>query len=132
MSVALLDVNVLLALCDPTHADHAAAETWFIRRHLQGWATCAITENGFLRIAANPAYSNPVPSLEEARIHLSALTGLPAHEHWNCDVSLLERTLVRDLSVVSSGQLTDVYLLALAVSRGGAKAVDLVSRTPKS
>jgi predicted nucleic acid-binding protein len=56
--VYLLDVNVLLALCDPLHVHHAAAHRWFAAVGRFAWATCPITENGFVRIAAHRSYPN--------------------------------------------------------------------------
>ena len=52
MTPYLLDVNVLLALCDPMHVHHEAAHRWFAEKGSQAWATCPITENGFVRIAS--------------------------------------------------------------------------------
>ncbi len=56
--VALLDVNVLLALFDPDHIHHEAAHRWFARSRESGWASCPLTENGVVRILSNPAYSS--------------------------------------------------------------------------
>ncbi|HEY7215024.1 MAG TPA: hypothetical protein VIC28_10365 [Thermoanaerobaculia bacterium] len=55
--VALLDVNVLVALFDPDHVHHEAAHTWFAAHRGAGWATCPLTENGLIRILSNPAYA---------------------------------------------------------------------------
>ena len=46
--VALLDVNVLMALSDPDHTHHEIAHDWFADHHAHGWATCAVTQNGFV------------------------------------------------------------------------------------
>ena len=54
--VALLDVNVLVALFDSSHVHHEVAHDWFADHRAQGWATCPHTENGFVRVLANPAY----------------------------------------------------------------------------
>ena len=65
--VALLDVNVLVALFDPSHVHHTAAHDWFADRGEEGWATCPITENGLLRIVGHPKYPNsPGPPSPEA------------------------------------------------------------------
>ena len=60
MRRALLDVNVLLALLDSDHADHVRATAWLDRDIDGGWATCAITENGFVRVLSQPRYPSPV------------------------------------------------------------------------
>jgi uncharacterized protein len=55
--VALLDVNVLVALFDPDHVHHEAAHGWFAANRAAGWATCPLTENGLIRVLSNPAYA---------------------------------------------------------------------------
>lgn len=44
MSIALLDVNVLVALFDPAHPNHEDAHRWFGRNRKRGWATCPMTK----------------------------------------------------------------------------------------
>ena len=58
--IALLDVNVLVALFDPDHVHHTLAHDWFADEGTAGWATCPVTENGFVRVLANPAYGAAV------------------------------------------------------------------------
>src|SRR5438477_321182 len=53
----LLDVNVLLALMWPAHESHMAVHTWFGRKPKRNWATCPLTQAGFVRISSNPAFS---------------------------------------------------------------------------
>jgi toxin-antitoxin system PIN domain toxin len=113
----LLDVNVLLALADPAHLHHDAAHRWFERNAAVGWATCPITENGFVRVASHPEYPNR-PG--DAQVVLELLRGACArddHRFWPDSISLRE-AVVRDRAL-THGQLTDVYLLALAVAHGG-------------
>ena len=128
MSGQLLDVNVLLALCDPLHADHDLTHRWFERRKGE-WATCAITENGFIRIASNPAYPNAVASLEVARTILAQLAKLPGHSFWDCSLSLRSSARFQNLAELKSGALTDVFLLGLAAEQGG-KLVTLDRKIP--
>jgi predicted nucleic acid-binding protein len=54
--IALLDINVLVALFDADHVHHDFAHDWFTDHHERGWATCPITENGFIRVVSNPKY----------------------------------------------------------------------------
>ena len=54
----LLDVNVLIALIDRYHIYHDLAHTWLAKNGPDGWATCAITENGLVRIVSNKNYSS--------------------------------------------------------------------------
>lgn len=116
---ALLDVNMLIALCDPLHQQHEAAHAWFERNAERGWATCPITENGFLRIAAHPSYPNRLKSAEEARAVLRQLTALKGHEFWKDTETLRDRKLFNDLTDLPASMTTDVYLLGLASSHGG-------------
>ena len=114
---ALLDVNVLLALLDEQHVHHHAASDWFDDNVEQGWATCPITQNGCIRILSQPRYSNP-RSIAEAIERLRAVTSSEYHEFVADDISLLYEGVV-DVSRLSNHRdLTDVYLLSLAVRHG--------------
>jgi hypothetical protein len=114
---ALLDVNFLIALFDPDHIHHEAAHAWFAAHRSLGWASCPLTENGVVRILSNPAYSpSPERPADIAR-RLSSFRESGDHVFWPDDVSLCDSTLF-NLSV-SHRHLTDVYLLGLAVRRGG-------------
>jgi len=57
--VALLDVNVLVALFHPDHVHHDLAHDWFVGHRHAGWATCPVTENGFLRVTVQLAAEEP-------------------------------------------------------------------------
>jgi toxin-antitoxin system PIN domain toxin len=116
--ISLLDVNVLIALCDPAHP-HAAAAGQFFAAGLEreGWATCPLVENGFLRIFGSPKYPGGPGSPGVARQILQSLVARPGHQFWPDDVSLLN---IRTFSgLADSHALTDLYLLGLAVKRGG-------------
>ena len=118
MKRALLDVNVLIALLDADHVSHRDALSWFAAHASQGWASCAITQNGCLRIMSLPGYPTPRPVSQIAeRLRDAASTAV--HEYWLDDISLLDAKLVDLRRVHSARQLTDVYLLALAVRHGG-------------
>lgn len=114
----LLDVNVLLALIDPLHGTHIAACEWFEREPRQ-WATCPITENAVLRIVGNPRYPNSPGSPAAAATALKDLLATWEHAFWPDDVSLLNASLVDVDRLLTPGQTTDSYLLALAVKHGG-------------
>jgi uncharacterized protein len=115
---SLLDVNVLVALLDADHIDHRAARAWLRREISHGWASCAITQNGFLRVVSQPRYPNPVTPAEAADRLASATEGTH-HAFWACAVSLLDSKAVDRSRVHGHRQVTDVYLLALATSKGG-------------
>jgi len=115
---ALLDINVLLALLDADHVDHQRAQEWISREIQHGWASCALTQNGFVRIVSQPRYPSPV-SPSEAVERLRRATSTEYHEFWPCSISLLEDRRINASHVHGPRQVTDVYLLALAVEHGG-------------
>jgi uncharacterized protein len=115
---ALLDINVLIALLDSDHASHASAINWFARHARDGWASCPITQNGCIRIMANPGYPNPLP-VQAVVERLAAACRQDIHEFWPDDVSLLDEDVADSSRIHGPRQLTDIYLLALAVRHGG-------------
>ena len=120
MTRVLLDVNVLIALMDPDHVAHERVHAWAARGLAGGWATCALTQNGFARVLSQPSYPSPV--LPSAAIALLAeATQDPPHEFWPCDLELTQAPIVA-ARILGHRQITDAYLLGLAVSRGGALA----------
>lgn len=117
--VALLDVNVLVALFDPAHIHHEAAHAWFGANRRNRWATCALTENAFVRVLSNPAYPGSRTSVEEAAARLGTFCSQGEHVFWTDSVSVRDDGRFRWNHVQGHRQLTDVYLLALAVSNEG-------------
>ena len=115
--VHLLDTNVLIALVDHSHVHNPQATAFFRQCMLDGWATCPLTENGFIRILGHPGYTGGPGSPDEARKLLAAYRAAPGHLFWPDDLSLHDSHLFPSLPV--SKHLTDVYLLALAVKHGG-------------
>ena len=119
MSTALLDVNVLVALHDPAHPNHEDAHRWFGRNRKRGWATCPITVNGCVRVLSNPAYPTLTATPAEVSSHLRALCADSGHEFWSDSVSLLDESLFRPQAITGHQQITDIFLLGLAVRNGG-------------
>jgi toxin-antitoxin system PIN domain toxin len=115
----LLDVNVLIALIDPTHIGHEASHAWFGNRGQHAWATCPMTENAVLRIVGHPKYPNSTGSPAAAAPILARLRALPGHVFWTDELSLISSDLVDLAQVTTPGQVTDTYLLALAVANDG-------------
>jgi uncharacterized protein len=115
---ALLDVNVLIALLDADHSLHGRAQQWFGRHAPDGWASCPLTQNGCVRIMSHPGYPNalPVRSVVE---RLREATASAHHEFWADEVSLLDPRTADAGRIHGPRQLTDAYLLALAVHRDG-------------
>jgi uncharacterized protein len=119
---ALLDVNVLIALLDDAHVFSRRANEW-LDAAPRRIATCPIVENGVIRIMSAPAYSaTHRASPEQVADGLKALTKALDHEFWPDDASLLDESLFDFSRLHGHRQITDAYLLALAVRRGGALA----------
>jgi len=122
MSVALLDVNALIGLLDSAHVHHEKTAAWFRNvARAEGWATCPLTENGFLRVVSHVSYPNLRLTPAMAAASLARLkSGFPGiHRFWTDDVSLTDVTLF-DLAVLTgSRQAGDAYLAGLAFRRGG-------------
>jgi len=115
---ALFDLSVLIALLDDQHLDNAKAHRWFADNRAGGWATCPLTQNGFVRILSQPKYSSPV-TVTEAFEHLHEATEAEGHIFWPDDISLIDEQLIDRNHVLGPKQLTDIYLLALAVKHSG-------------
>jgi toxin-antitoxin system PIN domain toxin len=115
---SLLDVNVLVALFDGNHSLHASAMRWFDDHGDAGWASCPITQNGCIRVMSQPAYPERVPVATVVE-RLRQATAHRAHEFWADDASILDDATVDPTRIHGPAQVTDVYLLALAVARGG-------------
>lgn len=115
---ALFDVNVLIALLDEQHIGHRAATDWFRHNLDAGWASCPITENGTARIMASPGYPNPLPVAEVLSRLAQAMDG-GDHRFWPDDVSLTDASIFDVGALLGPKQITDRYLLALAVRNNG-------------
>lgn len=119
---ALLDVNVLIALLDDAHVFSIRANEW-LDAAPRRIATCPIVENGVIRIMSAPAYSaSHRLTPEQVAVGLKALTEGLDHAFWPDDVSMLDGTAVDFSRLHGHRQITDAYLLALAVRRGGTLA----------
>ena len=115
----LLDVNVLIALSDPAHVQHELAHDWFAAHGQKAWATCPITQNGLLRIVGHARYPNSPGTPAAVAMTLGSLCALPGHVFWPDDVSLMDAKYIDPSRLLSSSQVTDSYLLALACAHDG-------------
>ena len=122
MTGYLLDTNLLIALLWPSHAQHAGAVKWFTRHRGRGWATCPMTEAGFVRIVSNPAFSRDAVRPIDATRVLAANTVAKDHAFWADDRPFAEGVAFAAARLVGHQQVTDAYLLGLAIFRGGALA----------
>lgn len=118
LQASLLDVNVLVALLDAGHLHHRVAMDWLAAHAAESWASCPLTQNGCVRILSLPAYPNPQPAAAVAQ-RLAQATASAHHRFWPDSLSLLDAGRLRWDRVLGSRQVTDLYLLALAVAQGG-------------
>jgi hypothetical protein len=116
---ALLDINVLVALFDPDHIHHELAHDWFADSRADGWATCPVTESGFVRVLSNPAYGSAVTRPSELVARLRRFCESGHHEFWPDLVSIRDAALFDPAFIAGHRQITDVYLLGLAKKKGG-------------
>lgn len=116
----LLDVNALIALLDPAHFYGAAMEQWFWEHHEEGWATCPIVENGCVRILATATYAggSVPPSKTIATLQRLKAEYAQSHQFWD-GISITDDTLIYPERLAGPNQITDAYLIALALHHGG-------------
>ena len=115
----LLDVNVLIAIASPTHQAHQKAQQWIGRHADEGWATCPFTETAFVRILSNPAFSPNAVTPADALALLQANLRHPAHRFWEDDISFIQAAGPFSKRLVGHRQVSDAYLLGLAIHREG-------------
>ena len=134
----LLDVNALVALAWDSHVHHAAMRAWFAEHRAAGWATCPVTESGFVRVSSNPKVLPSPIGVDAARGVLGALRALDGHRFLADDVSIVDADVP---APAGHRQVTDAHLIALARRRetrvvtfdagmlglGGANDVELLS-----
>ena len=125
---SLLDVNVLISLLDANHAHHQAVMGWFGQNNGR-WASCPITQNGYLRVVTQQSYPNTI-SITAAIRTLTQAVSTPNHEFLSDDISLLDPQLVAHKHIQGPKQFPDIYLLALSVSHG-ARFVTLDTGVPR-
>ena len=119
---ALLDVNVLLALSNPKHMHHEIAHDWFTDHHALGWATCAVTQNGFVRVLSNSAAGAGTFRPAEVVDLLRRFCSAKEHVFWPDAVTLSDSKVFNPSHIRGYRQVTDIYLLGLAKKMGGVLA----------
>jgi hypothetical protein len=120
--VALLDVNLLVALFDPDHVHHDVAHDWFADHRATGWATCPVTENGFVRVVSQANYGAAASRPAELVERLRRFCASNHHAFWPDSVSLRDEKIFKASFVRGHRQVTDIYLLGVAVKMGGCLA----------
>jgi toxin-antitoxin system PIN domain toxin len=111
----LLDVNALIALAWDSHVHHARMRAWFSENGSRGWATCPLTESGFVRVSSNPKVLPIAVGIDAARAVLSALRAHDTHSFLTDDVSITDGDVP---TIAGHRQVTDAHLLTLARRHG--------------
>jgi toxin-antitoxin system PIN domain toxin len=109
--MALLDVNALVALVWDSHVHHTPMRAWFARNRSAGWATCPLTESGFVRVSSNPKVLPSTIGVAAAREVLATLRRIEGHRFLSDDVSMTDSDVP---AIVGHRQVTDAHLLTLA------------------
>lgn len=116
-------MNVLVALSWPNHIHHTRALDWFSDVRGRGWATCPLTEAGFVRVSSNVRVIPDARSPRQAMELLERIRGVKGHTFWADDVSPVDAGIdsgpTAFARVVGYRQVTDAHLLTLAIRRGG-------------
>jgi len=115
---SLFDVNVLIAIVDEKHEHHWKAHEWWAANRSAGWATCPLTENGMVRIMSQSGYKSPVTATFAIDFLVEQI-GDTDHAFWPDDISLRDNAWFDAGRILGPNQITDAYLLALAVKNGG-------------
>jgi uncharacterized protein len=112
--LVLLDVNVLLALAWPNHQFHMAAMSRLNADKCK-WATCALTELGFIRLSSNATIVGVSKSPLEAAMLLALMIKDSQHVYLESLPSPASPLFLKSCqNIMCSKQVTDAYLLALA------------------
>jgi uncharacterized protein len=122
MAVLLPDVNLLIALASEDHVHHDVADAWFAQNRARRWATCPLTQLGFLRLVTQPAVVETAISMADARALLTENLAAPDHEFWSLDYSVTGIIPEIAKRIVGHNQLTDALLLDLAIRHRGCLA----------
>lgn len=118
----LLDTNLLIASFWPSHRHYAKAAAWFDRERSKGWATCPLTEAGFVRILSNPSFSEDALAIADAIRTLRVNIVAGDHLFWPDELPFIDAVAFAGSRLVGHQQTTDAYLLGLALHRGGVLA----------
>jgi toxin-antitoxin system PIN domain toxin len=120
--VYLLDINVLVALLWTNHEHHRAASDWHRSHQRAGWATCPLTQAGFVRVSSNPQVFRDAPSPARAVEVLQANLRHPTHRFWKEDIPFAQAVAPFGGRLTGHQQTTDAYLLGLAIRKQGVLA----------
>ena len=118
----LLDLNLLLALAWPSHVHHDLAHRWFESEDSPSWATCPVTQLGFIRLSSNPSFTNDAVTPDAALDMLRTMTARDGHVFWPDDLDWVTSGFLAGVRISGHRQVTDAYLFSLALARSGCLA----------
>jgi len=114
----LLDVNVLVALTVREHSMHEPAQRWFEREPGRLWATCPMTQGGFVRVASR-SLAGSRDAIRQLLARLEFDCRSECHEYWPVDIDLRDLSDSQRSRLIGPNQITDMQLLLLAHRRKG-------------
>lgn len=114
----LLDVNVLVAMAFSAHRAHGAAHAWFRQKPERQWATCALTQGGFVRVAGR-LMGGRGDAVANALAALDRNCQSRHHEYWPVDTDLRGLSQAMRKRLIGVNRIADMQLLMLAHRRGG-------------
>lgn len=115
----LLDLNALISLADPDALHYKPMLQWFDETGKDDWGVCPLTEAGFIRVTTNPRYTEGSRSVAQAMAILREFSGHPGYRYWPIRHSWVELTAPFAGRIQGHQQVTDAYLLGMAIQRGG-------------
>jgi toxin-antitoxin system PIN domain toxin len=115
----LLDLNALIALADHDHEHHTLMQEWFISSGRVDWGVCPLTEAGFVRVTTNPGHRPTSRTIAQAAAVLADFATHPGYRYWSIAGSWAVLTAPFSACLLGHQQVTDAYLLGLAVKENG-------------
>jgi toxin-antitoxin system PIN domain toxin len=119
VSCYLLDANVLVALLWPRHHHKQVVREWFLRNASHSFASCSLTQAGFVRLTSTPHIVGEKYSLLESKQLLWTFLNQPSHTFWPTTISLFDAMAPFEKRMQGAKQITDAYLLGITISHGG-------------
>lgn len=116
MTTYLVDINILIALLDINHDLHTRALNWFLDSGRHGWHSCPTTQSGVIRIMGGRWYGPTRLAPDASGSRLRSMMEGTSHSFVPDDASLLDPDVVNLSLVGTGGDVTDAYLLRLAVA----------------
>jgi toxin-antitoxin system PIN domain toxin len=117
--VFLLDLNVLLPIFWPPHENHGRAQEWLAHDAASGGATCPFSQAAFIRMISNPRFTREAVAPMQAERTLHVSLNHSSQQFWPDELRVRDAIAPLRASIVGHRQITDAYLLGLAIFRKG-------------